>query len=1118
MLILRRGIDLPRFVALLMMSILVLASVPATLRAQDDGAKSDPAAMALYADAANFQTNGAVDLAIENWQQFLSRYPDHKLAPKVAHYLGVCYMQSDPPELIEAARAFGQALQNKKYELREESLSNRGWCFYAAAIRDDKIDKGLLQESLNAYKQLLKENPKSRYRERAFFYSGEAAYTMGDPRQAIDYYSKLLAMDGAEKSPLRCDALYARGIAQEEIDELDAAAESYEQLLRACVESDLVVDVQLRLGDIHLFAKRYDRAIGMFQKVIDDPTDLATDADRAHALFRQGFSFARLKKADEAAERYERLVKQYPESQYTTAATLAAAQTRYQSGEMDAAADGFRKLLGSDDVKASTEAAHWLARIELAKASAAPTGSPEMQRAAEKAYSVASTQLDVGAEGDYALTLRLDAAEALSFQNDKLADALALFVEIANNHPTSPLAARAIYNGAFTALQLGEHDRAIRLADDFGNRYSDSPLAADAAFIAAEARLLSGDADEAAKRYQGLIDNPAYRNNPQRVQWILRGATAHNSAGQPKQVVSLLAEELSSIDDPSSRAEALLLSGQARLKLGDAAAAAEAFRESREADPKWARSDEAFLLAGEAQMQAGNRDAAVGVWRELISTNSESKLADQARFKLGQLASDEGRYSEAIDEFDPVIQSGRDATLLPFALYGKGWAQMSLGKHDDAVKTLSLTIEKFPEHAIRDDALLARGISHRSLEDFDNAAIDLTQFLDTDPSGILRGHGLYELALVRQNQNRPEQAAERLAELVHDVPDYPGMDKVVYELGWSLKEAGQEDQAIEQFELLIETYPDNPMVNEAAYFVGQKRYNDEDWDAAAQAFEIAAQSGDASSDEYNELLEKSLYRLGWSYFKAGNYPAAEAAFVRQFREASSGPLYLDAMMMVGEARFKQQKFDTALRAYGKAREKIEADNDTAQSIRDNAERQVRELTLLHGGQSAAQLKDWDTAINWYDELRKRFPATTYLPQVFYETGFAHQQAGNEPQALKLYGQVANNYRNELAARARFMMGEIHFANKSYSDAIPEFQRVMYGFGAEKADPSIKNWQAKSGFEAGRCAESLFDVAKTESAKEKARGYAVRFYEYVVNKHPGHELAAQSRDRLAALKG
>ncbi len=1089
-----------------------------TLQAQDGEATSDPAAMALYADAANFQTNGAVELAIDNWKEFLAKYPQHKLAPKVAHYLGVCYMQTDPPDLIEAATAFGRALQTPKYELREESLSNRGWCFYAAAIGDEKIDKGLLQESLAAYKQLLKENPKSQYRGRAYFYSGEAAYSMGDPKQAIEYYSKLLQMDDIEKSPLRCDALYARGIAQEETDDFEAAAKSYEQLLQACIETDLVVDVQLRLGDIHLFEDRFDRAIGMFQKVIDDSTGLATDDDRAHALFRQAFSFARLQKSDEAATRYERLIKEFPNSQYKTAAVLAAAQTRYQAGQMDAAADGFRQLLGGEDLVASTEAAHWLARIELANAASSPSGSPEIKRAAENAYTVASNQLDIGAEGEYAVSLRLDAAEALSFQDDKLADALNAFEEIANNYPTSPLAPRAIYNGAFTALQIGKLDQARRLADDFSKRFADTPLAPDAAFVSAEARLLAGDAGEAAERYQNLIDNPAYRDNGQRVQWILRGATAYNSSDQPAKTAELIANELDTIEDASLRAEALLLAGQAQLKTGNATAAADAFKASREADPKWARSDEAFLLAGEAQLQANNREAAIGIWRELIDSSPDTKMADQARFKLGQLASDDGQFAEAIKEFTRVIESGRDPALLPFALYGKGWAQMSLGDHVAAIRSLGQTIEKFPDHAIRDDALLARGISYRNVNDYANAAIDLNRFLETNPSGILRGHGLYELALVRQNQNRPQQAAERLDELVREVPDYPGMDKVIYELGWSLKEAGDEDKAIEQFQTLITSYPENRMVSEAAYFVGQKQYNDEQWEAAAESFEIAAKPQNDDSSEQNELLEKSLYRLGWSYFKAGNFVAAEAAFIRQFREAANGPLILDAMMMVGESRFKQNKFDTALRAYSMARDKIETDDDSAQTLRDEAERQVRELTLLHGGQSAAQMKDWDAAIEWYDELRRRFPATTYLPQVFYETGFAHQQAGNEDQALKLYGQVADNYRNELAARARFMMGEIHFANKSYSDAIPEFQRVMYGFGADQAPDGIKNWQAKSGFEAGRCAESLFDVAKTESSKQKARGYAVRFYRYVVDKHPRHELATQSRERLAALKG
>ncbi|MCM2375188.1 tetratricopeptide repeat protein, partial [Aporhodopirellula aestuarii] len=1034
------------------------------------------------------------------------------------HYLGVCYMQTDPPDLMEAARSFGIALQTAKYELREESLSNRGWCFYALAISKPNADKGLLGESLSAYKQLLLENPKSQYRDRAYFYAGEAAYSMGDLKQAIEYYSKLLQMEDIEKSPLRCDALYARGIAQEESDDFEAATKSYEQLLDACIETDLVVDVQLRLGDIHLFADRFDRAIEMFQKVIDDTTGLANDDDRAHALFRQAFSFAKLKKSNEAAKRYEQLVKDFPNSQYTSAAMLAAAQTHYQSGQMEAAADGFQQLLGSDDAGAATEAAHWLARIDLARAAASPAGSPEVTQAAESAYKVASSQLDAGAEGEYAVSLRLDAAEALSFQNDKLADALAAFEEIANNYPTSPLAPRAIYNGAFTALQLGRHDRAIRLADDFTKRYSDHTLASDAAFISAEARLLSGDAEEAAELYQKLIDDPSQRDNSQRVQWILRGATAYNSSDQPARTADLISSELDNISDRSLRAEALLLAGQAQLKNGDANAAAEAFKASREADPQWARSDEAFLLAGEAHLKADNREAAIGIWRELIASSPDSKMADQARFKLGQLASDSGDYVEAIEQFTPVIESKRDPALLPFALYGKGWAQMSLGNYAAAVKTLGETIDQFPDHAIVDDALLARGISFRNLSDYEDSAIDLNRFLETQPSGILLGHGLYELALVRQNQGRPEQAAERLSELVAEVPDYPGMDKVIYELGWSLKEAGDEEKAIEQFQTLISKYPDNAMVSEAAYFVGQKHYGDEQWLEAAKSFEVAAKPDADGSSERNELLEKSLYRLGWSYFKAENYLAAEAAFVRQFREANNGPLILDAMMMVGESRFKQNKFDTALRAYSMARDKIEADNDTAQTLRDDAERQVRELTLLHGGQSAAQMKDWETAIDWYDELRSRFPATTYLPQVFYETGFAHQQSGNEAQALKLYSQVADNYRNELAARARFMMGEIHFANKSYAEAIPEFQRVMYGFGADKAPDAIKNWQAKSGFEAGRCAESLYDVAKTESAKQKARGYAVRFYEYVVDKHSEHELAKQSRERLKTLKG
>jgi TolA-binding protein len=136
--------------------------------------------------------------------------------------------------------------------------------------------------------------------------------------------------------------------------------------------------------------------------------------------------------------------------------------------------------------------------------------------------------------------------------------------------------------------------------------------------------------------------------------------------------------------------------------------------------------------------------------------------------------------------------------------------------------------------------------------------------------------------------------------------------------------------------------------------------------------------------------------------------------------------------------------------------------------------------------------------------------------VFFQTAFAHQQLGNDEEALKLYGQVAGKYRDETAARSRFMMGEVYFARRDLAKAIPEFQRVMYGFGADKAPDGIKNWQAKSGYEAGRCAELL--IQSTDGArKQNAIKYARQFFGFVVEKHPQHELAGKAQERLEVLK-
>ena len=1052
--------------------------------------------LAAYADAANFQTNGALDLAIEAWNQYLDEYGDDPMASKAAHYLGVCHMQHDEPDYVAAANAFRKALQDSDYELREESLVNHGWCLYAAAGDGPDRDAKSLKESLRTFSTLRQEFPESKFVDRAIFYSAEAAYGLGETRQAVKFYDELLALPDAKDSPLRCDALYARGVAYEDLNQVDKAVASFRQLLGGCDRKDLITDVHLRMGDAAILRKEYDKAIEAFESAVR-----STDAkeDQAYALFRQAFALVQAKRPAEAAAKYEQLLAEHPESPYAATARLAAAQSAYRGGEMKIAETRFREVLAQGNTAAATEAAHWLARMRLAENK--PT----------EAAKIAKQRIDEGAEGDYEVSLRLDLAEALSVNQETVGQSAALFHAVYRDHPDHPLAPRALYNAAFSALQSGQPESALQWANQFAKTFPADTLRPDVAYIAAEAYLGIGNPKRASEIYRSLLRQAAIKSNVQRPLWVLRAAAASNAAKRFDETVALLRDEMGSLNQTTQLAEAQMLLGFALLSSGEPDEAAAAFEDSAKADPKWPRADEARVLSGQALLAAGKGKAAGDVWARLVKRVPETRMADQARYKLAQMYNADGDYARAVVFYDQIISGRHDPPLLPYAKYGRGWSLLQAEKYEAALRSLDDLINEHEKHPVTRDALLARGIAKRNQRKWKDAESDLQSYLESGPRGTNLGHALYELALIDQHQSRPERAAKRLQRLVEEVPNYPDMDKVLYELGWSLRETGDEDAAEERFAELTSKFPETALSAEAAFFVGQKNYAEEKWDAAAKQYELASKM--ASDDE---LSEKALYRLGWSYFKDARYEESGKAFGEQASRHADGKLAIDAMMMIGECRFKQAEYEAALGAYDSARRRIRERNETAKTIRDQAERQVRELILLHGGQSAAQLRRWKEAIEWYDELAQRFPATVYLPQAFYEKGFAYQQLGDPNRAIKFYAQVANNYRNEVAARARFMMGEIYFGNRQFVQAIPEFQRVMFGYGAEKAPDAIKNWQAKSGFEAGRCSELLLQQATTEAAKAKSKKFAEGFFQYVISKHPDHELAEKSRKRLEAL--
>ena len=73
---------------------------------QAAGADSTDESLAAYADAANFQNNGALALAIDAWNQFLRDYPAGKYAANAHYWLGELYLVVDPQDLESSRQSF----------------------------------------------------------------------------------------------------------------------------------------------------------------------------------------------------------------------------------------------------------------------------------------------------------------------------------------------------------------------------------------------------------------------------------------------------------------------------------------------------------------------------------------------------------------------------------------------------------------------------------------------------------------------------------------------------------------------------------------------------------------------------------------------------------------------------------------------------------------------------------------------------------------------------------------------------------------------------------------------------------------------------------------------------
>ncbi|HEX2500697.1 MAG TPA: tetratricopeptide repeat protein [Methylomirabilota bacterium] len=373
-------------------------------------------------------------------------------------------------------------------------------------------------------------------------------------------------------------------------------------------------DAAFLRGKAAFWMERYAEALVEFDAAETFPLNLGTSNE---VIFWQGETLFRLRRFEEARDRYARFLGLKPASPLVPEALYARGLAELETGRADGAVDTLRDFLREYPTHARAPTAAYSAARELIRAR-------------------------------------------------RWEDALALLTPYAARYPGSPYLAETRYLLGVAQVEAGRPE-GVRTLEQFIAQNSGSELVPTARALVAEAQVKAGRPREALEQYQALVRaaptaQGLYRigelslrlNRPSDAEaaWTtlrrdfpedalagpagLATARLHEQRKQWEPALQL-AQSVASMKGPE-RSDALLLVGQSALQLRRNAEAAQAYHAVVvETTPASKRYFEGLAGLAAALEAATDKEGASRAYREIVDTSPDPELVRWAKGRLGAL-------------------------------------------------------------------------------------------------------------------------------------------------------------------------------------------------------------------------------------------------------------------------------------------------------------------------------------------------------------------------------------------------------------------------------------------------------------------------------------------------
>lgn len=970
-------------------------------------------------------------------------------------------------------------------------------------------------------------------------------------------------------------ARYALGVCRYRQGQFDAAAGLLDEVLRDArfTQRD---DALAVLGHSHLSGKNYDKALAAFEELTakhpqskhaeatalnraqvlylsNKPKDAADAAgvflsrypqskERAVGLYFLALSQYALNKPADAGKTLADLLKSHADSRYALDATLLLGQCLEATGEIDAAAEQYRRFidaapaprkgdgyyslgvalyktgrydeaarelarLGGEDNQSSAYAKP--ARLQLGLALLAAGKPRDARRTLDQ---VASSDPDRRNDARYGLA-QCDIAEK------KYDAARRTLDELSQLQPAPANLAQVLLDRAVCAAELGKHDQAVKELESLRSRYPQGPQSAEAAYRQAfylhklgkfeQSRLLSeelaagkdaalaGPAAEldaenlflmarypqAAEAYTRLAR--AAESDARRLRFELRRGQCAYFAADYARAVELLEPVASNPGNAAAddAQQALFLLGDAHLQRGNNTEAAKALAKfviAADGDKTGSHYQEAQYKLALAQLRSDDASGAGETLADLAAGPADSPWVRRALFEHGQLLYKQNKPGPAAEALQRVVKADAPEEIAAPATYLLGWVDFDARRFDQAEARWGEVSRKYPKHALAADASFQRGVALKEAGKFDDALSAFRQYLASHKDGQHAARARQLAAATLTALDHHDQAEEMLATLASETQS--ASDTVLYDLAWAQRGKKDTRAASETYRRLLKSHPQSRLAPAARSELAEFVYAAGDFAGAAALLEavVADDKADAGT------LLAARYRLGWCYEKLGKHERAAATLSDFAEKHADSDLAASALLQAGLSCAADGRADKAATALSRMLEKFP----------DHKQAGVAAIKL---GEVQAEAGDFTRSLATFEAFLQRRAADALAYRAHFGVGWARENLKQYDDARAAYQKTIDATNTETAARAQFQIGETYLAEGKFEEAVAALLAVedVYAY---------PRWSARALVEAGRAFEQL-----------KQNEQASAQYAIVVSKYKDAPEAGLAQERLNAIK-